>query len=280
MSINAKFSSVSNEEWLNLLQRSVREPYIEGVEFPRFPCSAIQLGYNGAADEEGMLRAHAFWLYAEGYARALGRPLGPATRVLDIGCGWGRITRTFARDVSQANLHGVDIEPAAIETCQMLGVPAQFTLTRPGSPLPFAEGSFDIISAYSVFTHLPENVASALISEMHRVAAPGCLFVFTVEDAHFLNNLEIPGIENASERWRLLSSYKPQLEELRARVAASEYLYLTTNDEEFRSAAVYGDAVIPRDWIEKNWSKYFSLLRFQESAAPVYQAVVVGLRAD
>jgi hypothetical protein len=51
-SINEKFGHVSNEEWLSLLQRSVRgEPFIEGVEFPRFPHSSIQLGFNGASDE-------------------------------------------------------------------------------------------------------------------------------------------------------------------------------------------------------------------------------------
>jgi len=36
-----KFASATTEEWLALLQRSVREPFIDGVEFPRFPHSRV-----------------------------------------------------------------------------------------------------------------------------------------------------------------------------------------------------------------------------------------------
>lgn len=278
MSITDKFSGVSKDAWLSLLQRSVREPYIEGVEFPRFPHSSIQMGYNGAVDEESMSRAHAFWEYAEEYSHATGRPLGKDSRVLDIGCGWGRITRTFARDVPAENLYGVDIDPNAITLCRYLGVPGQFTLTEPGARLPFPDGYFNVIVALSVFTHLPEAVATNLIAEMHRVAAPGCIFVFTVEDDSFLDNFEIPGIENHGERWRLLSKYKPHLSSLRASFAAGEYMYLTTVDEEIRTAEVYGDAVVPKAWIEKAWSKYFRLVTLIPSAPPLYQAVVVGIR--
>jgi len=227
-----------------------------------------------------MLRAHGLWLYAEGYSRAVGRPIDRHSRVLDIGCGWGRITRTFARDVPRENLFGVDIDPSAITISQYLGVPAQFALTRPGEPLPFPDNFFNVISANSVFTHLPENVTTALLAEMKRVTAPGGLMVFTVEDESFFNYFDVPGIENANERWRLLSRYKSESASLRARAAAGEYIYLTTNRESIRSAEVYGDAVIPLAWIERNCGRYFKLLRFEPTSPPIYQAVVVGIRME
>jgi SAM-dependent methyltransferase len=275
-SINTAFAGKTNDEWLAILQRSVHEPYIDGVELPRFPASFVQMGYNGAADADGILRAHGFWLYADGYGRALGNRLTKDSRVLDIGCGWGRITRFFARDVAPENIHGVDIDPRAVVLCQFLGVPGQFIQTQPGARLPFADGFFSCIVAASVFTHLPEPVASSLIGEISRVAAPGAIIVFTVEDSSFLKNFEIEGIENHGERWRLLSRYKPMLADLRSRYANGEYQYLVTNDDEGLRKEFYGDALVPREWIEKNWARHFKLVRFEASAPPVDQAIVVG----
>jgi ubiquinone/menaquinone biosynthesis C-methylase UbiE len=276
MSIVDQFSNVSNDEWLLLLQRSVREPFIDGVEFPRFPRASIQTGYNGAADEEAMLRAHGFWLYPEGWAKALGHPLNRSSRILDVGCGWGRITRTFARDVAADNIFGCDIDHEAISVCRFLGVPGQFAVTKPGEPLPYPDGYFSVITASSVFTHLPESVTLPLLAEFSRVAQKDCLFVFTVEDQNFLDYFNIPGIEKNGERWRLLSQHKDKVPELRKKFANGDYIYLKTNEESIRSSDVYGDALIPKGWFEKKCAKYFELLAYNQSAPPVYQAVVIG----
>jgi len=276
MSIAEKFGHVSNDEWLLLLKRSVKEPFIEGVEFPRFPSSSVQLGFNGAADEEGMYRAHALWRYAEGYSRSFGSPLHRDSKVLDIGCGWGRITRTFARDVSPENIYGVDIDPTAVALCQCLGVPGQFKVTQPGAPLPFPDNTFDVITANSVFTHLPESVTVALLTEMRRVTKEGGVVVFTVEDESFFDYLDIPDIQNKGERWRLLSKYIGQADDLRKRAAQGEYVYLVTNNEGVRTSDVYGDAVIPLSWLQQNCWQLFNFVRYDSARAPVYQAVVVG----
>jgi SAM-dependent methyltransferase len=276
MSIVDKFGHVSNDEWGQLLQRSVKEPFIDGVEFPRFPHSSVQLGFNGASDEEGMYRAHALWLYAEGYCRAYGNPLRLSSKALDIGCGWGRITRTFARDIAPENIHGVDIDPSAITICQYLGVPGQFALTQPGAPLPFADNFFDVITANSVFTHLPESLTMALLAEINRVTKPRGIVVFTVEDESFYNYLDTPGIENTGARWSLLSRYVDQADALRERTAAGEYVYLVTNNEGVRTSDVYGDAIIPLSWLQHNCWRLFNFVRYDSARAPIYQAVVVG----
>jgi ubiquinone/menaquinone biosynthesis C-methylase UbiE len=276
MSSLVSFSGVSNQEWLSLLQRSVCEPFINGVEFPRFPHSSVQLGYNGAADEEGMLRAYGFWTYADGYARALGRPPGPQTRVLDVGCGWGRVTRLFGRDVPAENIVGIDIDPSAIVLSRHLGVPGHFIQTEANVALPFPDASFDIVVASSVLTHTPETVTRNLLNDFGRVTRSGGVVCFTVEDDGFFKHFDIPGIETSGgERWRLLSKHKNVLPMLKKRYSAGEYIYLNTNDEEVRRADIYGDALIPKQWIERTWQGFGTLVRFEVSAPPVYQAVVV-----
>ncbi len=270
------FANVSNAEWLELLKRSVREPYIDGVAFPRFPHASIQLDFNGSSDEEAMISAHALWLYAEEYARALGFPLKDGGNVLDIGCGWGRITRTFMRDVPSERLYGVDIDPNAVLMTHILGVPAQLEQSRPGEPLPYPDNSFNVVICNSVFTHLPENVATSLARDVTRLLQPGTLFVFTVEDDAFLDYLDQPGLENHGTRWATLKKYQTELPALRAKYAAGEYLYLVTNDSGALTSDVYGDAIISRAWMEKNWSDFLEVLRFDRTAYPIKQAVVVA----
>ncbi len=271
-----KFGKLSNSEWLEVLKRSVREPFIDGVEFPRFPHSSVQIGTNGSADEQAMVSAHALWLYASEYAIAYGFPLNEGGSVLDVGCGWGRITRTFMRDVSPANLVGVDIDPKALLTTEVLGVPAQLVQTYPDKPLPFPDHSFNVAICYSVFTHLPEKVATDLIRDITRVLKPGTLLVFTVEDGAFLDYLEQPRVETHGQRWAMLAKYQRDLPVLRAKYAKGHYIYLSTNDSGVLTSDVYGDAIIARAWMEKNWGEYLEIVRFEPTAAPINQAVVVA----
>jgi len=270
------FGKLNNAEWLEVLKRSVREPYIDGVAFPRFPHAEVQLGYNGSADDEAMISAHELWLYAEEYARALGFPLKEGGNVLDIGCGWGRITRTFMRDVPKERLYGVDIDPNAVLMTHIMGVPAQLQQSRPGEPLPFPDHSFNVAICNSVLTHLPENVATSLMRDVARVLQTGTLFVFTVEDDAFLDYLGQPDLENHGVRWGMLKRHQAELPALRARYANGEFLYLVTTDSGALTSDVYGDAIIPRAWMEKNWGDFLEIVRFVPTSYPIKQAVVVA----
>jgi SAM-dependent methyltransferase len=223
-----------------------------------------------------VLRAHGFWLYASRWSAALGQPLRADSPVLDIGCGWGRITRTFAKDVAPQYIFGCDIDPGAIQLCQYLGVPGTFVINQPNAELPFGPNTFSVITASSVFSHLPERVAQHLVLDMCRVARPGGLLIFTVEDESFFDYFDIPGIESHGERWRLLSQHKGKIPALRRRYHAGEYIYLVTNEEAVRSSDVYGDAVIPKNWFTTTFSKELDILDFAPASPPVYQAVVVA----
>jgi ubiquinone/menaquinone biosynthesis C-methylase UbiE len=271
-----KFAPVTSDEWLALLQRSVREPFIDGVEFPRFPHSSVQMQYNGAADEAAMLQAHAFWRLLDSYARALGWPLSGNCQVLDIGCGWGRIARLFAKDVHPAGIHGVDVMPGAVELCRALGVPGTFAVTEPGKPLPFPDGKFSTITAYSVFTHLPEKIATKLVAEMSRVAASGCVMAFTVEDRSFLEKIGWDNLEYHGERWVRLARYKDRLPALLKSFDKGEFNFLATSEDTDSADNTYGDAIVPRAWMKKHWAKYIQLVEVIAAQEPVYEAVVIA----
>lgn len=269
------FGALHPDQWLDILKRSVAEPVIDGVAMARFPDEQVQISFNGTAHEAAMVQAHALWLYADGLSRALGTPLGRQSVVLDVGCGWGRVTRLFMKDVPAGQIFGVDINPAAIALCRDLGVPGTFTQVAPGASLPFADGAVSTVTAFSVFTHLPETVATALAGEIARVLRPGGLAVITVEDRSFLELIAHPDAPQWGERWRLLSQHRHQLDDLLRRHGAGDYIYLVTNDGPILSADVYGDAVVPKAWIEANWTRFADVIAYVPAAPPIHQAVVV-----
>lgn len=118
--------------------------------------------------------------------------LEPASSVLDIGCGIGRIAIALTDTLSsQGAYRGFDITPDAIAWCAREISPKhpqfQFVLSdvfnssyNPGGRLkpqdyvfPYDDSVFDIAIATSVFTHLPYGEMRNYVQEMHRVLKPG-----------------------------------------------------------------------------------------------------------
>lgn len=101
-------------------------------------------------------------------------------RVLDFGCGAGRTIRHFSELAGQCELWGCDIDKACIEWDRANLDPwISFVVNEEEPPLPFADRSFHLVYALSVFTHLTDHWASWLI-EVDRILVPGGLLVATV----------------------------------------------------------------------------------------------------
>ena len=107
--------------------------------------------------------------------------LAAGSRVLDFGCGCGRVLRHLAPQCPGARIEGVDIDSEAIAWCQA-NFPASLALHRNAEwpPLPFEDAWFDLIYSVSVFTHLPEAMQLAWLAELARVAKPGAWLLLTV----------------------------------------------------------------------------------------------------
>lgn len=100
-------------------------------------------------------------------------------RVLDFGCGVGRVIRQFAPESEEAEFWGCDLDRPSLDWLQAnLEPPFRFfeSVEEPG--LPQDDGSFDLIYAFSVYTHFTDNWAGWL-REHHRVLADGGLLFAT-----------------------------------------------------------------------------------------------------
>jgi SAM-dependent methyltransferase len=100
-------------------------------------------------------------------------------RVMDFGCGIGRTLVHFRGEAEIAEIWGVDVDAEALrEMERQLCPPMRTQLSETNPPLPFENGSFDLIWAISVWTHLTDN-SLRWLAEMHRILKPDGLLIAT-----------------------------------------------------------------------------------------------------
>ena len=91
-------------------------------------------------------------------------------RLLDLGCGFGGLTRLVAERLDIPEAHGVDLDAVALEEARGKGVVTQQLDMRQGV-LPFPDSSFDLVTSYGVLDYLPDF--DPMLREIHRVLRPG-----------------------------------------------------------------------------------------------------------
>ena len=101
-------------------------------------------------------------------------------RILDFGCGAGRLLRQFTAEAEVAEFYGSDIDAEMIEWLQENLCPPVVAAEVNGEapPLAFPDSHFDLVLATSVFTHISDQW-SAWLLEMHRVLKPDGLLLAT-----------------------------------------------------------------------------------------------------
>lgn len=122
--------------------------------------------------------------------QASGFDLGAARRILDFGCGIGRMIRHLVDHNTTAEIWGVDISATHVEWCKRyLRPPFHFATTTTFPHLPFPDGHFDLVYAGSVFTHI-DDLPDAWILEVRRVLSPAGRAYVTLSDDHTIHLLE------------------------------------------------------------------------------------------
>jgi len=104
--------------------------------------------------------------------------------ILDFGCGCGRVIRYF-NSLKRARLYGTDYNPKMIDWCKKNLPFAEFEVNAPSPPLVYGDGSFGLVYAFSVFTHLPETLQVTWLAELSRVLKPGGYLLLTTHGAPY-----------------------------------------------------------------------------------------------
>jgi SAM-dependent methyltransferase len=98
-------------------------------------------------------------------------------KVLDFGCGSGRVLRHFLQEGQVAEIYGCDIHAESINWGKAnLCPPLHMFRSEERPPLPLRDGELDLIWTMSVFTHLTDTW-SAWLLELHRLLKPDGLLI-------------------------------------------------------------------------------------------------------
>jgi ubiquinone/menaquinone biosynthesis C-methylase UbiE len=178
--------------------------------------------------------------YDEAVARYSTKPRGEQ-RLLDWGCGCGRMAKYLARECSYT---GIDIDREAIEWCRANIKHAAFELQGLEARTAFADDSFDAAIGISIFTHLREDAQFAWLKELARVTAPGGVVAVSVNCATSLRNAGDP--PDVVERLRSDGFCDTGVESMLKGV--------TADDEYYRN--IYHT----HGYIRETWSRDFEIL--------------------
>jgi SAM-dependent methyltransferase len=111
-------------------------------------------------------------------------------KVLDFGCGWGRIIRLLYKYISDENIYAVDPWDESIRMCKEKNLKGNFSMIDylPKS-LPFNE-KFDLIFAFSVFTHLSEKAALIAMDTLRKYISDDGVLVMTIRPKEYWTVLD------------------------------------------------------------------------------------------
>ena len=162
-------------------------------------------------------------------------------KVLDYGCGYGRLARLFYYFINEENFYAVDPWDKSIDICKQDGLTKNFFVSDylPKS-LPIENIKFDIIFSFSVFTHLSEKATFAALTTLTKYLSKGGLLVLTIRPIEYWDfnpsNLQkelIDGLKHLHKKYGF--AFNPH------------------ERDRIEGDITYGDTSIRIEWIIKNF---------------------------
>jgi SAM-dependent methyltransferase len=128
--------------------------------------------------------------------------------LLDWGCGCGRVLRHWSA-LPRTRVLGCDITPKMVEWCNDHLSFVEAELNELSPPLPYGEGTVDLVYAFSVMTHLSEELQQVWVQECRRVLRPGGYLLFSTLGEYFVSRNRLSDAERRSfEQGNLVVLYE------------------------------------------------------------------------
>ena len=198
----------------------------------------------------------------------LGKSYSDFEHMLDFGCGCGRVLRWLGPD-RPARVSGSDYDEPAVRWVRD-NLPNIDARTNGGlPPLTFEDETFDLVIAYSVFTHLDADYQDRWLAELHRVTRPGAILLLTVHGAFNWKYC----VENTLKGL-------PKLRAMDARLQSKGILYWTGDGWEHHFPEFYHSTWHTKAYVQKHWSEFFDVLDVLEQGGRPTQDIVVVRRRD
>ena len=278
---NEIWRNASDDLWLWINTEGLRRlsqvrPYV-----PKLPPTHLQLATHGNSGDAALRQGFGFYQLVRRVAEkhdAVGA--WDEATVLDYGCGWGRITRFFVRDVAPEGLLGLDCVEPMIKRAVSCNPFAMFRLVDPLPPTPLAPSSIDVVCAFSVFSHLSEEAHLRWLAEFRRLLRPGGVAILTTRPRGF--------IHEAARLHKLASGKSGDLgasaegfedeDPWLSRYDEGEYCFWPEGGIWAERGDFYGEALIPGPYVWRNWPQYLTPLEIIDDRPIGDQMVIVAAK--
>ncbi len=223
------------------------------------------------SDREGYFGSNHFSYWASGLRdrnnlMSCAKRLGVDVKsYLDFGCATGRVIRHFGSAEPQISTYGCDINRMHIDWCARY-LPENITVFQNHSipTLSLPDESIDLVSAFSVFTHI-EAFETSWLMELRRILKPGGVAWLTVHsDKTF---------EEVKEGWPLYVGLKnhPQFKQYKGNqiMDKDRLVFRWKSDRSYSSNVFYS-----REYLQRTWGRIMEI-KETHRRLPVYQDVVV-----
>lgn len=134
-------------------------------------------GYQGHMNKRHIRRRFAV---QEAFLR---EHLGTPKKVLEVGCGTGRILEVVKAELPKAKIVGVDASEGMLALANALDTLSEVTLTVADAlELPYKNKAFDLVLSFEVLLHLTKEQAAKALKEMKRVASRAIVYTYGGEN--------------------------------------------------------------------------------------------------
>jgi len=175
------------------------------------------------------------------FEEQVGRPLNRAT-VLDYGCGWGRLLRLMLRYTPARQIWGIDPWDRSIDLCREHHIPVNLALSDyVPTTLPVSNTHFDLIFAFSVFTHLSPKCALQVMKTLHGYLKRDGLLAITLRPPEY---------------WRLHRPFPSGVtpEAMIGLHRDAGFAFIPHDRPPIDGDVTYGDASYSLEYARSNWS--------------------------
>jgi 2-polyprenyl-3-methyl-5-hydroxy-6-metoxy-1,4-benzoquinol methylase len=172
-----------------------------------------------------------------------------AHKILDWGCGCGRVIREMVKFVLPSRLTGCDIDTEAIAWAETHIPGPTFDRINPYPPTAYSTGAFDVIYGISVMTHLDEQTQLLWLEELSRIASAGGIVALSVIGENLRKRNMPPELARTFHETGFASfvpSYSSML-------------------EPFSHESYYRETYHSFAYIERTWGKFFDILECFET---------------
>ena len=214
---------------------------------PDMPSSEIQKNWTGSDGHILMGQSLAFIKTIISTYHAIACKPIKHSNVLDFGCGWGRLIRLLYKYVPADNIYGVDPWSKSIEICNETNIKGNLYVSEyiPRT-LPISNDiKFDFIMAFSVFTHLSNNVTKICSSILRDYLSDNGVLAITIRPIEYWT-------------FRLNHNRKNLTEDDINKLIAEHYncgfSFSPHTRNRVEGEITYGDTTISLDYIRENFT--------------------------